>query len=148
MKRILLYLTIFLLLTGCASNKETKSYIEIDYKEYQQKLENKETFALYIGSATCSHCQDLKPILEKVITNYDLEIYYIDLNKLVVTEYIDGNKVVDETKYKEVWNTSNLTGTPTIVFVSDGKIKLFPRIVGAVSESVLIDKLKSAGYIR
>ncbi len=135
MKRILLCLTIFLLLTGCTSNKETKSYIEIDYTEYQQKLENKEKFALYIGSAACNHCQDLKPILEKVITNYDLEIYYIDLSKL------------DRTQYNDVWNTSNLTGTPTIVFVSEGNIKLFPRIVGAVSESVLVDKLKVAGYI-
>ena len=135
MKRILLCVTIFLVFTGCTSNKLAKSYIEIDYTEYQQKLENKETFALYIGSATCIHCQELKPILEKVITNYDLEIYYIDLSKLEVAQYND------------VWDSASISGTPTIVFVSDGKIKLFPRIVGAVAESVLVDKLKAAGYI-
>lgn len=136
MKRILLCLTILLFLTGCTSNKKTKSYIEIDYTKYQHKLENKEEFALYIGSADCIHCQELKPTLEKIITKYDLEMYYIDLSKL------------DRTQYNDIWNTSNLTGTPTIVFVSEGNIKLFPRIVGAVSENVLVEKLETAGYIR
>ncbi len=136
MKRILLCLSILLFLTGCTESKPTKSYIEIGYSEYQKKLENKETFALYIGSATCKHCQDLKPTLEKVITDYDLEMYYIDLSKLEGAEY------------NAIWDTSNIGGTPTIVFITNGNIKLFPRIEGAVSESVLIDKLKVAEYIK
>ncbi len=136
MKRILLCLSVLFLLTGCTGTKPTKSYTEIGYSEYQKKLENKETFVLYIGSATCSHCQDLKPVLEKVITDYDLEIYYIDLSTLEAKEY------------NAVWDDANLGGTPTIVFVANGNIKLFPRIEGAVSESVLIDRFRAAEYIK
>ena len=141
MKRIILCLTIFLLFTGCTSSKSTKSYIEINYTELNQKLENKDTFALYIGSATCTHCQELKPILEKVITDYDLEIYYIDLNKF------DLKNEEERTQYNDVWDSASLTGTPTIVFITEGKINLFPRIIGTVSETTLISQLKSAGYI-
>lgn len=135
MKRILICLTVCLLLTGCTSKETKKSYIEIDYATYQEKLQNKEDFALYIGSASCSACKRFKSTLETVITDYDLEIFYIDISKL------------SQEQNAELWDVSNIGGTPTIVFVSKGNIKLFPRIDGAVPESLLISKLESARYI-
>lgn len=137
MKRLLMCLTVCFLFVGCTA-KETnhvKSYVEIDYITYQEKIKNKDNFALYIGSATCSACQRFKTTLEKVITDYDLEIFYIDISQLSAEQYT------------EIWDVSNIGGTPTIVFISDGNIKLFPRIDGAVPEALLVDQLKSAGYI-
>lgn len=136
MKRIVVCIFLFLLLTGCGnSQKNKKSYIEIDYATYQDKIKQKEDFALYIGSASCTACQRFQPTLEKVISDYQLVIYYIDISKLSIEQ--------DE----ELWAAANIEGTPTIVFVSDGNIKLFPRVNGAVTETVLLKQLKSAGYI-
>lgn len=135
MKRFLICLAVCLLWTGCDSSKQKKSYIEIDYATYQEKIENQEDFMLYIGSATCSACQRFKTTLEKVITDYDLEIFYIDISKL------------SKEQNNEIWDTSNIGGTPSIVFVSKGNIKLFPRVEGTLPESLLIDQLESAGYI-
>lgn len=123
-------------MTGCTLTKEaTKSYTEINYTEYVSKIENQESFILYIGSAYCSHCQDFKPTLEKVISKYDLDVSYIDASKLT------------KEQVTALWDETSIGGTPTVVFVSQGKIKLFPRAEGSVSETVLIQKLKSAGYI-
>lgn len=136
MKRIFLCLIIMsFFITGCFS-KKGKSYIELDYIAYQEKIEKKEDFILYIGSADCTHCKSFKPTLESVIQEYDLEIYYIDLLKL------------SKEQYRTIWDGASLEGTPTIVFVKKGDIKLFPRIGGAVPKDVLIEQLQSAGYIK
>lgn len=135
MKKFIIYLLLILLATGCNFTEKKQSYIEISYETYEQKMENKEDFILFIGSTTCSHCQDFKPVLENVITDYDLKIYYIDLYK---TTKEQGDKI---------WEDTFLEGTPTIVFISKGKIKLFPRIEGYMNEENLIKQLQSAGYI-
>ena len=64
MKKILIVLVIFsFMLTGCSENKEL---IDISYDELSEKINKKESFVLYVGSSSCSHCADFKPILEKV----------------------------------------------------------------------------------
>ena len=136
MKRIFLCLSLLLIITGCTTNKvEKKSYVEISYTEYLSKMENQESFILYIGSANCLHCREFTPTLKNVIADYDLEVFYIDCSKLTLEQV------------NLVWDETNIDGTPTVVFVNAGKVKLFPRIEGTVSEAVLIQKLKSAGYI-
>lgn len=141
MKHIFLCLTLLLIITGCTSKNPVntegkKSYTEINYVEYQSKISHEEDFALYIGSANCGYCKNLNPILENVIHTYDLEVSYIDSSKLTKEDATT------------LWEETSIGGTPTIVFVSKGKIKLFPRIEGAVPENVLIEKFKSAGYIK
>lgn len=147
MKRLLLWSIVFVFslgVTACSSVPK-KDLIEISFEEYQAKLENKEDFILYIGSRICPHCQEFKPTLEEVIAKYDLEVFYLDMYLLVEADReisVEENK---QTVY--LYNTSKTERTPTIVFAKDGVIKLFPRIEGAVSKSVLVDKLKAAGYI-
>lgn len=136
MKRLFLCLSLLFIITGCAINKvEKKSYIEINYEEYVSKMKNQDSYILYIGSAKCTHCREFVPILKDVITDYNLEVYYIDAAKMTLEQVAI------------VWDETSIGGTPTIVFVTDGKVKLFPRIEGVVSEATLVKKLKSAGYI-
>ncbi len=148
MKRIFIYGVCFMMilcLTACSTTQK-KSLIEIGFEEYQKKIENQEDFILYIGSATCQHCQKFRPILEEVVAEYDLEVFYLDMHTLLEA---DKNITVDADKQTTyVYNTSKTERTPTVVFAEDGKIKLFPRIEGEVSKSVLVNKLKSAGYIK
>lgn len=138
MKRLLIYGMCFILILGvtACSSTSKKSLIEISYEEYQTKIENQESFILYIGSTTCTHCQEFKPRLEDVVAAYDLDVYYLDIYKL------------DKEQSAYIWDASKINGTPEVMFVENGNIKLFPRIQGAVSKDIIISKFKSAGYIK
>jgi len=125
-------MTIFL--TGCG-NKIT-TYEEINYSDYTNLIESKEDFILYLGSASCSHCLNFKPTLEKIIKKYQLDVKYIDVYALT------------EKEYAVLKNKTKLQGTPTVVFIEDGVVQTSPKIVGAVEYSVALEKFKESGYIK
>lgn len=140
MKKIIIA-TMFLLivLTGC----KMRSYKEITYNEYVEKIENEENFILFIGSETCSHCNDYKSKVEKIVKDYQIMIYYIDINKFTDEQL---------NKFK---TQINFSGTPTTVFIENGKEKtdskgnVTPyRINGNVDYNKLIKKFQKAGYIK
>lgn len=133
MKRFLMILMI-LFLTGCG-NKIT-TYEEINYNEYSSLIENKEDFVLYIGSASCSHCLNFKPTLEKIIKNYQLDIKYIDISTLT------------EKEYAVLKNKTKLQGTPTVVFIEDGIVQTSPKIQGDMSYTRALEKFKESGYVK
>ena len=137
MKKIgkLLLLTILLLgLTGCFS--KGKSYHELSYDEEMQKMEQKETFVLYIGSSNCSACEKFKPTLEQVITEYDLMVYYIDVAKLTDEQ---ANKFVT------VINFGN--ATPKVYFIEEGDYSQYKAIRGAEDYETVVTKFQQSGYI-
>ena len=92
--------TFVLLLTGCGSTSYLK---RISYDEYRELIDNKETFILEVMKNSCTHCSKLKPKLEEISKEYELEIKYIDLDKLS-----------DEDKEKFDQETG-IASTPTIV---------------------------------
>lgn len=136
MKRLILILGCIMILfvTGCG--KKITTYSEIDYDTYTTLIEQKNDFILYLGSATCSHCFNFKPTLEEIITEYQLDVKYIDISKL------------SEKEYAVLKNKTKLQGTPTVVFVEDGIVKTSPKIQGQVSKNVALEKFKESGYIK
>ena len=120
-------------------NDGNKYLIDISYKELVKKIENKESFILYVGKEGCSACETFNPKFKNVINKYKVTAYYLDLAK-----YSDEEKeyVVDNVSFK---------GTPTVVFMEKGKDSLSSdtKIVGAnISEDKIIEKLKNRGYIK
>lgn len=115
-------------------NKLT-TYTEITFDEYSKMIENNETFILLMGQPNCSHCKDFKPIIEKVIKKYQIEVKYIDISKL------------DEKDYSIIKNKTFITGTPYTVFIKDGKLDTTAKIKGAKSYDAVIDAFKKVGYI-
>lgn len=136
MKKIVILIFGVILMIGCSL--KTKSYDEISYQEYSQKIENKETFILYIGSDTCSHCQEFTPTLKKVIKKYNLDIKYINVSGL------------KEEEYAVLRNKTKVKGTPTIVFVRNGVVESGNKnkIQGSVSISEVEKVLKRKGYTK
>ena len=63
MKKILIILSLVIIFTGCKG----KDLINISYDELKTKIENKESFVLYVGSTSCSPCANYKPRLEKAV---------------------------------------------------------------------------------
>ena len=133
--KLVMVLFIFtIILSGCSKEEHIK---EISLDEFKEKIANKETFAIYIGNKGCSHCVSYRPILEKVLEDYDITIYHIDNSKL------------DNKEYAEFRTYINISGTPTVAFITDGEEETtLNRITGEVSRDATIERFKSNGYIK
>ncbi len=134
MKKILILICAIFLLSGCNSNK---TYHEISYKRLNEMIDNKENFVLMIGSETCSACKNYKVTLNEVISDYNVDVKYIDLSKL------------SDEEESILISTFSITGTPTTVFMTKGNEEdNYNRIVGNAKYSKIVYKLKENGYIK
>ena len=124
---------LLIIISGCGN----KTYDEITYDDLNSMLEDKESFVLFIGSATCTHCDAYKVTINKVIEDYDVDIKYIDISKL------------SDSEVSSLQAKFPFSGTPTTVFVEKGEEEsTFNRIEGESSYSEVVDALKENEYIK
>lgn len=119
------------------TNKTDTSFITtITFSEFEQLIEDKETFILFIGSTECGACKLFTPNLEAVLTKYKIKINYIAHNKLDNEERSNFQHLIQFDRY------------PTVVFFENGiENSTINRIVGAAPQNKIIEKLKDNGYI-
>lgn len=130
---IILTLTL-LLFTGCSNNN---SISNLKYSDFQKKIANKESFILEIIQDGCSHCASFTPKFDKVLTEYNIKAYSINLAKMAKAET------------NELDNNYEIDGTPTVLFFKDGEeTSILNRINGDKDRDFIISKLKTAGYIK
>lgn len=138
MKKIILILLGIMLLTGCSS--QLKTYNEISYSGLLKKVENKETFILYIGSSECSHCKEFKYTLDEVITEYQVKVSYLNIAGF------------SDSRYAKLKNLVTFGGsTPTVLFIKSGVANVgsgYNKIIGSQSKDFVIDKFKYNEYIK
>lgn len=116
---------------------DNKNFIKLSYNEILEKVNNKEDFVLCVSASECTHCKSYKPKLRKISKDYDIKIYYTDIDKF-------GDKDYDE--FKEIFSFDG--GTPTTIFFKEGEEKTTAtRIEGDISMEKTIDKLKKNGFI-
>lgn len=133
-KILSILLLMLLIFTGC--NQKEKYLIEISYDEFKEKIENKETFFVEIMQDSCSYCQLFTPKLEEVLTEYKITGYKLNISTM------------SEEEYNEFSLAFGKDGTPTTIFLTDGKeLSKMQRIQGNVSKQKIITKLKGNGYI-
>ncbi len=132
LNKIAILFVVLFMITGCK-----KEYIhEIDYQEYHQLLDQKETFILEIMRTDCPNCQEFSPKLEQVAEQYKIEIQYINTDHL--------KEEIKNQLYKE----TGISGTPTVIFYRDGmENTIQSRINGNVSIEKIISKMKASGFI-
>ena len=138
MRKVLMFLvlaTVALLISGCGS---TKTYTEISYTDLNKMLDDKESFVLFIGSATCTHCASYKVTLNKVIDENNVDgVYYIDVDNL------------SEKDTSSLQAKFPFSGTPTTIFIEKGEEEsTFNRIEGEASYSEIVDALTENNYIK
>ncbi len=138
MRKILKYLGLFLILIGISGCGTTSGkFVSISYEEYKDLIDQKETFVLEMMSSDCTHCKSLKPKLQEVIKEYDIEVKTINTKRLTKKEY------------QELTSTIGTEATPTIIFYKNGyEETVASRIVGDVSKDKLIQKFKDNGLIK
>ena len=103
----------------------------------KDKMNNKDTFILYIGNKNCHNCTSYEPVLKKVLNDYNITVYKLDNSKL------------SDDEFKEFSKYFSIQGTPTILFVNNGEEETtINRIVGNTSEKSTIERFKTNGYIK
>lgn len=147
MKKIIPIIIIsLLLLTGCTSkkyeltsqgNKSGNVYeetVELTYDQYKEKISNNESFIVLLYQTGCSHCESFEPKVNKIIKEYNLEIYSLNLADL------------SEKEYAVVKNKTFVTGTPTTVFIKEGKYE--NKLVGDKEEEDIFEFLVDSEYLK
>ena len=130
-------ITIILVLGTLLIYTNKSNLIKLSYDEIIEKLENKDDFVLCVSASECVHCQSYKPKLKKVANNYDIKIYYTDIDSFTDEEY---------EKFKKKISFDG--GTPVTIFFKDGDEKTTAtRIEGDVKIEKIINKLKQNGFI-
>lgn len=131
---LLLLVVSSLALIGCTK----KGYINISYKELENKLSNQDTFILFIGRETCSACSVFKEVLNEHAKDHkEIEFYYIDLDSLSDEENIKLDSKFD------------YSGTPTSFIIEKGQIpSSYDKYTGYNSYNDIINKLKEKGIIK
>ncbi len=134
-KKILMFLSIafLLLFTGCQ-----KSYLKsIDYNQFKEKIDKKETFIVEVIQTGCSACKKFTPRYRKVINKYKITSYQLNYTNL------------KEDEKKEFDEQFSINSTPTVLFITKGEEKsVLTRIIGAVEEEKIISKFKTYGLIK
>lgn len=143
-KRLIILCTICIIIIPLAvilDKYNSKTYFEeITTNNLIKKIENKEDIILCITRTTCSHCVDYKPKLEKIAKEYKQEIYFIEIDLLKEEEIKSLEKYI---------SIGDNFSTPTTIFIKKGEEKTTAkRLIGDVSESKVIEKLKSNGFIK
>ena len=126
------------------SGTEAYKFTDITIDEYLELMNSEDKKVVYVARPTCSYCQLESPIIKKIGSKYNLEIYYLntqgffDEEKQDYTE--DGRKFMSSNEvYKEGW------GTPNTIIVQNGDI--VDGIYQYVEEKELLDFLKTNGII-
>ena len=134
---IIIVIILILLLAVILIYTNKSNLVKLSYNEIIEKVNNKESFVLCITAKECIHCQNYKPKLKKVSNNYNIIIYYTDIDTFTDEEY-------EIFKKQFSFNGS----TPITIFFKEGEEKTTAtRIEGNVETEKIINKLKQNGFI-
>lgn len=151
MKRISILLVPLLLLSSCASNEDkirlidnydiifdssNEPYIEIKAQNIIKKIENKESFCLYIYSSGCSFCQVSSENIKNISKNIPYTIYRYTLS-------LSSYKLLSE------YNSSIFPedfSTPRMMMFKDGNFNIEINSNRLIKENLLKNSLSSFTY--
>ncbi|MDY0277563.1 MAG: hypothetical protein RBQ97_05725 [Acholeplasma sp.] len=77
-KLIVIMLSILLFFSGC----KTSGFIEVDTKTVNDKLENSDTFILYMGLSYCSACKIFRSVVKSSIDKENFDVFYLEFDKV------------------------------------------------------------------
>lgn len=119
---------------------ELKELTTIAYEQFNILLQSGEKEVVVIARPGCSWCQQYKPIMRKVATEYNLDVKYLDnidaLTDAEMEEYLALDTVSQQ---------KGGVGTPITLVIQNGAI--VDRIDGYVEEDTLVSFLQAQGII-
>lgn len=115
-------------------NEESTKFVSANW--YNDTLENK--VVTVIGSSTCPHCQEYKPIIEDLAEEYDFKLYFVEADQI---------SEEDSSVLHESYDLENYEGYVPYTFVID-KGKFVTDTTGFESEETTIKFLKENKVIK
>lgn len=116
---------------------EDKYLVELNFKELNKKVKNKDSFILVVTRTDCSHCASFKPKFKDILAKNEITAYEVAIDKFSEEEKSD---------FKEI---ANVTGTPTTIFIENGEeATTTNRLIGDVNSTKIVDRLTALGYIK
>ncbi len=139
MKKLAIIMILFasiLLITGCNNEKKSTYLEEVTFDELYEMINNEESFILEFVQDGCTHCAVFTPRFENVLEEYQIEAKQLNFSN------------INEEQYSQIVRDFGSFGTPTVVFIENGKEKTtINRLTGEPSEKEIIRKLTQNGYI-
>ena len=132
---IMLLLVAGILLTGCSNTNTLNSIQELEYADFEEKIDNQETFILEVVQTGCAHCEEFSPRFRSILADNDLTSFSINLYNL------------SSEQRRTFLDTYNVQGTPTVLFFEKGQVQTDHTFSGAGSDTVINERLEEAGYI-
>ena len=135
---LLLVILLSLFIEGNADQKENSnngSYSS-DILEWLEANKGEEPVVTVIAQTTCSHCINVKPVIQKVQGEYGFKLYWFEYNEM------------QDADRKTLANTYDIdfNGTPHTFIVKGDK--LIAEQAGEVSEEKLVSFLKKYEVIK
>ena len=114
------------------TNEIIENENEIKNKNEFDKIKKSNNYSIVVViSNNCPYCEIFKPILEDVVQEYNVNIYYLN---------------IDSNFYNSVDLDTSVYATPTIVIYKNGKV--INNIMGYKEKNDLINILKKNGVIK
>lgn len=117
------------------SEDEGKYIKDISLNEVVDKIDNKDSFILYIKQTDCEHCKSFTPNFISVLSQNNIKAYSLNISNLSEEE---------NTTYSELFDVE---GTPTVLFFDKGNESLI-RIEGEQTKAKIKSKIEAAGFIK
>ena len=107
---------------------ESKNFIKLNYSEVLEKVNNKESFILCVSASECIHCNSYRPKLKKISNDYNIKIYYTDVDKFRDDDYKEfKDKFSFNASLINIVSATNFLLSLNIIFTSFHlNILLFP----------------------
>ena len=117
------------------SEDEGKYIKDISLNEVVDKIDNKDSFILYIKQTDCEHCKSFTPNFISVLSKNNIKAYSLNISNLSEEE---------NTTYSELFDVE---GTSTVLFFDKGNESLI-RIEGEQTKAKIKSKIEAAGFIK
>ena len=117
------------------SEDEGKYIKDISLNEVVDKIDNKDSFILYIKQTDCEHCKSFTPNFISVLSQNNIKAYSLNISNLSEEE---------NTTYSELFDVE---GTPTVLFFDKGNESLI-RIEGEQTKAKIKSKIEAAVFIK
>lgn len=119
MKKLFLLLTLCLFVCGCTAYQRDgrAGKVEvISVAQMEAKMEQKDTFVILFTQSWCSHCEELKIMLD----NY-LPAHYVTVYDVIIDKDPVDDKKGNLSKIQAYFET--MDNTPALYYVVDGEIE-------------------------
>lgn len=126
-KFVAMFVLLLTILAGCTTANDVTM---LKASDAIKRLDAAESMVLVIGISTCAACKEYKPIVREIVKNYEVEIFYVELDSDVNT---DVNSLIEKYLIEARW-------TPTTYIFKNGV--LVESKTGAINYSTLKDWLQ------